>query len=365
MRLAEDRILSFVSVFSTGLGTKWITASTFYYTPEIKFQSLLAQRRRWINGTVASYLFFFLSKRAKDRVKGGFFDDYKSSKNNRFVNLLWALQLVQMLLVMVAPAVFAAASSIGLFYCAEYAPELFSWTNHTFNLNFTTKDIWLIVFVMVYVLWTFMSYFAHGGKMNEQLCWVMAFLGFIFVLPIYTSLILSISTTGFDLIHGVVVASILAPILVATLESITCAVLYVCYLPWFLVLLVFFLVYMPQYSFARAFDTTWGNRQTGEDAELKEAQLLTMKNWTFYFMLCLMALNITLSFVVGTYLRGSVNVLTYMFILFIPTIISLLGAVIFFVFVVPFRPCFAARELGREDPLKAEVKRSSFYAMEY
>ena len=44
MRLAEDRILSFVSVFSTGLGTKWITGSTFFYTPEIKFQSLLAQR---------------------------------------------------------------------------------------------------------------------------------------------------------------------------------------------------------------------------------------------------------------------------------------------------------------------------------
>ena len=106
-------------------------------------------------------------------------------------------------------------------------------------------------------------------------------------------------------------------------------------------------------------------RTAGEDAELKEAQLLTMKNWTFYFMICLMSLNITLSFVVGTYLRGSVNVLTYMFILFIPTIISLTGAIIFFVFVVPFRPCFAARELGREDPLKAEVKRSSFYAMEY
>ena len=103
----------------------------------------------------------------------------------------------------------------------------------------------------------------------------------------------------------------------------------------------------------------------GNDAELKDAQLVTMKNWTFRFMLCLLALNIVLSFVVGTYLSGSINVLVYMFILFIPTIISLIGAVIFFVFVVPLRPCFAGRELTRENPLRAEVKRSSFYAAEY
>ena len=79
--------------------------------------------------------------------------------------MLWALQLVQMLLVMVAPSVFAAASSIGLYYCAKYAPGTFSWAEHTFFMNFTTKDIWLIVFVMVYVIWTFMSYFAHVRRL--------------------------------------------------------------------------------------------------------------------------------------------------------------------------------------------------------
>ena len=44
MRLAEDRVLSFVTVFSTGFGTKWIPGATFYYEPEVTFGSLLTQR---------------------------------------------------------------------------------------------------------------------------------------------------------------------------------------------------------------------------------------------------------------------------------------------------------------------------------
>ncbi len=73
MRLAEDRVLSFVLVFCTGFGTKWVPGATFYYSPEVTFQTLLTQRRRWINGTVASYFYFFTSQRARLRVQGGFF----------------------------------------------------------------------------------------------------------------------------------------------------------------------------------------------------------------------------------------------------------------------------------------------------
>jgi hypothetical protein len=72
MRLAEDRVLSFVLVFCTGFGTKWVPGATFYYSPEVNFQTLLTQRRRWINGTAAGYFFFFISKKARLRVQGGF-----------------------------------------------------------------------------------------------------------------------------------------------------------------------------------------------------------------------------------------------------------------------------------------------------
>lgn len=78
MRLAEDRILSFVSVFCTGDGTKWIPDASFCYTPEILWQTLLTQRRRWLNGTFASFLFFFNSSRAKTMIWGGRFDPHKA-----------------------------------------------------------------------------------------------------------------------------------------------------------------------------------------------------------------------------------------------------------------------------------------------
>ncbi len=147
MRLAEDRILSFVCVFSTGYGTKWIPGATFFYQPEIRWQTLLTQRRRWLNGTFASFLFFFNSKRAKSRISGGMFDSHKAGesmgsnvwlmvldlcssliyfsltgKNIRFVNALWSLQLMQLLLVLVAPAVFGSSSYIGIHDSARIWP---------------------------------------------------------------------------------------------------------------------------------------------------------------------------------------------------------------------------------------------------
>ena len=89
---------------------QWIPGATFYYTPEIKFETLLAQRRRWINGTFASFLFFFSSKRAEQRKNGGFFDQQKVGKSLRMVDTLWAVQLIQLMLVVIAPSIFGAAA---------------------------------------------------------------------------------------------------------------------------------------------------------------------------------------------------------------------------------------------------------------
>eukprot|EP00602_Paraphysomonas_sp_CaronLab_P007790 CAMPEP_0185027752 /NCGR_PEP_ID=MMETSP1103-20130426/12954_1 /TAXON_ID=36769 /ORGANISM="Paraphysomonas bandaiensis, Strain Caron Lab Isolate" /LENGTH=559 /DNA_ID=CAMNT_0027561865 /DNA_START=78 /DNA_END=1754 /DNA_ORIENTATION=+ len=47
LRLAEDRILSFVSIFCTGYGTKCVQDAIFYYEPEVSFDMILKQRRRW------------------------------------------------------------------------------------------------------------------------------------------------------------------------------------------------------------------------------------------------------------------------------------------------------------------------------
>ncbi len=89
MTLAEDRVLSFVCVFSTGYGTAWIPGATFSYTPEVRWSGLLPQRRRWLNGTFASFIFFFMSKRAVLRTKGGTFDEHKLGKCCLFSSIMW------------------------------------------------------------------------------------------------------------------------------------------------------------------------------------------------------------------------------------------------------------------------------------
>src|SRR4051812_10189527 len=58
--LAEDRVLSVGSVLkTTGVedpATAFIPEATFYFEAETEAERLLGQRRRWINGTIAGYI---------------------------------------------------------------------------------------------------------------------------------------------------------------------------------------------------------------------------------------------------------------------------------------------------------------------
>eukprot|EP00604_Paraphysomonas_vestita_P002394 CAMPEP_0174819640 /NCGR_PEP_ID=MMETSP1107-20130205/3001_1 /TAXON_ID=36770 /ORGANISM="Paraphysomonas vestita, Strain GFlagA" /LENGTH=338 /DNA_ID=CAMNT_0016033529 /DNA_START=1104 /DNA_END=2117 /DNA_ORIENTATION=- len=172
MRLAEDRVLSFVTVFSTGFGTKWIPGATFYYEPEVTFQTLLTQRRRWINGTVASFMYFFSSKRARLRVSGGFFDSHKAGKSLRLVNALWALNLLQFVFVLISPSVFGVALYNGLKNGARFSPA-FDWAKYiVFDIGgpFGEIDVAVIItalYLLIYVLWTMNAFVVKGGKVPE------------------------------------------------------------------------------------------------------------------------------------------------------------------------------------------------------
>lgn len=63
----------------------------------------LKQRRRWLNGTAASFLFFFSSEKAKLTALGGFFDTHKAGKSARIVMMLWSLYVLQFAIVLVLP----------------------------------------------------------------------------------------------------------------------------------------------------------------------------------------------------------------------------------------------------------------------
>lgn len=326
MRLAEDRVLSFVTVFSTGFGTKWIPGATFYYEPEVTFQTLLTQRRRWINGTVASFMYFFSSKRARLRVSGGFFDSHKAGKSLRLVNALWALNLLQFIFVLISPSVFGVALFNGLKSSFD-----FGGPDAEFNAALSGTEFYLFV----YVCWTINAYLVPGGKVPEWQCVLIVLCGFLAIFPVYYALIQS-ALDQIVTVHWIVMASMLGPVAIAISQSATSALLYLCYLPWFLSLAVFFLVYVPAYSFARLWDTTWGNRDTSRDDSIDVLREKTMKFNVMLFVIGLVLFNIALTLTLCVVLTVEAQ-LIFMVILFLPTSIQILGSVFFLLIVVPLR----------------------------
>lgn len=347
MRLAEDRVLSFVSVFSTGYGTKWETQATFFYQPEVKWQTLLTQRRRWLNGTFASYLYFFFSQRARDRIYGGMFDGHKLGKNMRFVDTLWSLQLWQAMLVLVAPAIFASTSTLALGKCASYYPTLFQWAITEVSFGYVGADIWVMAFFVIYVVWTVMSYYAPRGVMPESLCISYAIAGFFITLPIYIAIWTNVFLSGFTSISGIAIFGVfILPVMISFLHSIKASVLFICYLPWYVAFLGFFLVFLPGYSFARLWDTTWGNRSTGIDHSLNASSEFQMKNYTVAINIGLVLINIVMTVaLVNIFLIGNTAQLCTLIVLFIPLLIQLVAAAFFFLVVIPLRSLF-----GRPPP---------------
>jgi len=110
------------------------------------------------------------------------------------------------------------------------------------------------------------------------------------------------------------------------------------------------LCFVPGYAFARLWDTSWGNRATGMDSTINDSIEKTMKFRNGVFSLCMVCLNILLGWAfIRLFWLGYVAIITFMFIVFCPTIIQLICAFIFFYIVVPLRALFPDRERHRSE----------------
>jgi hypothetical protein len=183
---------------------------------------------------------------------------------------------------------------------------------------------------------------------EEWQCGLIVLVGFLAIFPVYFSLIAS-AVVQLGTVHYIVMASVLGPVAIALSQSATSALLYTLYLPWFLCLAVFFLVYVPSYSFARLWDTTWGNRDTSRDDSIDLRREKTMKFYVLVFIACLIVFNCALTLTLCVVLTVNAQ-LVFMVILFSPTIIQIVGSVFFLLIVVPLR---GLSERKKEDQLLA------------
>ena len=159
--------------------------------------------------------------------------------------------------------------------------------------------------------------------------------GFLAIFPVYFALIAS-AMVQLGTVHYIVMASVLGPVAIALSQSATSAILYTLYLPWFLCLAVFFLVYVPSYSFARLWDTTWGNRDTSRDDSIDLRREKAMKFYVLVFVICLVTFNCIFTLTLCIVLTVNAQ-LVFMVILFSPTIIQIVGSIFFLLIVVPLR----------------------------
>ncbi len=99
--LAEDRVLSLGVVLKGNKNyTTYIPQAVFYFEAETKETNFLTQRRRWINGSMAGYIFILMGI-------GELMRSNAQWRTKLFLPVLVALQLILYAVVSVSPAIFA------------------------------------------------------------------------------------------------------------------------------------------------------------------------------------------------------------------------------------------------------------------
>lgn len=341
LRLAEDRILSFVTVFCTGFGTKCVNSSVFYYEPEVTFDMILKQRRRWLNGMVMGFFFLFFSERAALHTEGGFLDTHKAFKSIKLVNTLWALNVLQSALSFISPSILLVALYKSL--SATLNPE-YAYFYHDDVFQFSVAALYTSLLMMMYVLWVLHVYYRHP---SELLSMVMFLASGVATLTITYSFFLSQvrSSSEGEVSNSLVVFlfAFLAPLGFAATQSLEVAFVYLSNAPWFFLYAGFYLMFIPSYAFARLWDTRWGNRYTKGDRSLGTVRQDMLKRYAWWFNLFLVLANVLIT-VCCCLDRNNVAVPTIFVCILLPTLVQFSGGVLYMYLVAPIKALFGSRK---------------------
>ena len=112
LKIAEDRIPSLFAVFTdpndlekreeSAFETHWVRDAVFYFEAEMTLKSLVLQRRRWLNGTNAGYV--YIAQNLIQFVWGS----KHGTTTKSFATFMILMQLVQVFVLSLGPGIFTA-----------------------------------------------------------------------------------------------------------------------------------------------------------------------------------------------------------------------------------------------------------------
>eukprot|EP00941_MAST-03F_sp_MAST-3F-sp1_P003302 g3302.t1 len=196
LTIAEDRILSSEAALSSTSGnskTKWCCEegdAIFYFEAETELETFVKQRRRWINGTAAGYLWWL----SQGQIWGsGHTFLYKLS-----CFILNIFEVLKYIIVLLTPAIFAIGLRFGLkdiIFGIDVSADLNATESSTTVLDVTNQsdaDIFVWGYMALYIYFVY----HHAQKQNSYSKWL-----FIVVLLCNVLVILLAFTSMFKFLY--------------------------------------------------------------------------------------------------------------------------------------------------------------------
>ena len=279
--LAEDRILSFAMIFRTfNLKTMWVPGTTFSYEPMMNWGNLLGQRRRWINGTISTYIYYLITEKGQDEFS------MSGIEKKNYLKMLWSVQLYQSILQLVSPGFFTLSFFESLLQINKKYPFLFSKVFYSID-DYKIEGIIIlpILYFLFYLSWVFLSLII-GKKpkilpkilykiLTEPIYFIYSFINGCVSLIILYNLFFDNMTNYVNPTIVIVGLLWIVPLLSSMLSSCSSVYHYIIYSIPFMYNIIHYVSFVPSFAFTRIHDISWGNRDSS-------AKISSKKNTEFF-----------------------------------------------------------------------------------
>lgn len=296
LRIAEDRILTYYAVTKTQ-EERYLSfnpLAVFYFEAETGLQKLMFQRRRWINGSVAGYIYLLFVN----------FNDFKEWNvfilRKVYVWILLMSQLIIYIMVGFAPGISMRITYYGIAYFLSY-------------YNIEVNIVIILLACAIWILYIAHVFIHHKDRFNYLIMTILVLFSLVTSLVLYAALFhfVFFSTTApiGELLrnaHPVVymaIAVFIGPFITSLFLSgrghsfmymIKSFVQYTLFIP-------LLIAWFGSYAYSRTWDLSWGNRPATEmndiSVEQRDIMVTKFKEKSVYIILGLIVLNIAIFFV--------------------------------------------------------------------